>query len=261
MEKWLLLKNTKISCTDSGKGATVVFLHGFLENKHMWNKIIPMVSKNKRVLAIDLLGHGQSGCLGYIHTMEIMAETVFAVLKSLRIRKIILIGHSMGGYVSLALAEKKPEIIKGLCLINSTANSDDTSRKTLRLRANKMAKINLSNIVRMSFINLFSEKSKCDYKAEIQNALNDALKTPLQGYIACQEGMRIRPNRLTVLKNGSFKKMFVLGKKDPVLSIKKGIQEAQETQSETVVLLGGHMSHIENTNNLKVAIRAFIKLC
>ena len=104
MEKWLLFKNTKISYTDTGKGAVVVLLHGFLENKYMWKDVIPIISKNKRVLAIDLLGHGKSECIGYIHSIELMAEVVFAVLKSLRIRKITLIGHSMGGYVSLALS-------------------------------------------------------------------------------------------------------------------------------------------------------------
>ena len=259
MEKSLLFKNTKISYTDSGKGAVVVLLHGFLENKHMWNEIIHEISKNKRVLAIDLLGHGHTECLGYIHPMELMADAVTAVLKTLRIRKITLIGHSMGGYVSLALAEKNRKMIRGLCLLNSTAASDDTSRKKLRERANKMAQINLSNIVRMSFINLFSEKSKKIFNPEIQLALSEALQTSLQGYSACQEGMRIRPNRLSVLKNNHFKKLFILGKKDPVLPVNKGIKEAEETQSETVVLSGGHMSHIENSDELVRALNTFIR--
>ena len=259
MEKSMLFKNTKISYTDSGKGPVVVLLHGFLENKHMWKEVIPIISKNKRVLALDLLGHGQSGCLGYIHSMEIMAEAVSAVLKSLRIRKITLIGHSMGGYVSLALSEKNPEMIRGLCLLNSTATSDDTSRKKLRERANKMAQTNLPNIVRMSFINLFSERSKEIFNPEIQLALSEALQTSLQGYSASQEGMRIRPNRLSVLKNNHFKKLFILGKKDPVLPVNKGIKEAEETQSETVVLSGGHMSHIENSDELTRILNTFIR--
>ena len=259
MEKWMLFKNTKISYTDSGKGAVVVLLHGFLENKHMWKEIIPVISRNKRVLAIDLLGHGHTECLGYIHPMELMADAVAAVLKTLRIRKITLIGHSMGGYVSLALSEKNPEMIRGLCLLNSTATSDDTSRKKLRERANKMAQINLSNIVRMSFINLFSEKSKEKFNPEMQLALSEALQTSLQGYSACQEGMRIRPNRLSVLKNNHFKKLFILGKKDPVLPVGKGIKEAEETQSETVVLSRGHMSHIENSEELVRVLNIFIR--
>ena len=259
MEKWLLFKNTKISYTDSGKGVVVVLLHGFLENKYMWKEIIPVISRNKRVLAIDLLGHGHTECLGYIHPMELMAEAVAAVLKSLRIRKITLIGHSMGGYVSLALSEKNPEMIRGLCLLNSTATSDDNSRKKLRERANKMAQINLSNIVRMSFINLFSEKSKKVFNPEIQLALSEALQTSLHGYSACQEGMKIRPNRLTVLKNNHFKKLFILGEKDPVLPVKQGIKEAKETQSETVILSGGHMSHIENSDKLIKVLNTFIR--
>ena len=259
MEKWLLFKNTKISYTDSGKGAVVVLLHGFLENKHMWKEIIPVISRNKRVLAIDLLGHGHTECLGYIHPMELMAEAVAAVLKSLRIRKITLIGHSMGGYVSLALSEKNPEMIRGLCLLNSTSTSDDTSRKKLRERANKMAQTNLPNIVRMSFINLFSEKSKEKFNPEMQLALSEALQTSLQGYSASQEGMRIRPNRLSVLKNNHFKKLFILGKKDPVLPVNKGIKEAEETQAETVVLSGGHMSHIENSDELTRILNTFIR--
>jgi pimeloyl-ACP methyl ester carboxylesterase len=259
MEKWMLFKNTKISYSDSGKGAVVVLLHGFLENKHMWKEIIPVISRNKRVLAIDLLGHGHTECLGYIHPMELMAEAVAAVLKSLRIRKITLIGHSMGGYVSLALSEKNPEMIRGLCLLNSTSTSDDTSRKKLRERANKMAQINLPNIVRMSFINLFSEKSKEIFNSEIELALSEALQTSLQGYSACQEGMKIRPNRLSVLKNNHFKKLFILGEKDPVLLVNKGIKEAEETQSKTVILSGGHMSHIENSDKLIKVLNTFIR--
>jgi pimeloyl-ACP methyl ester carboxylesterase len=227
----------------------------------MWKDVIPVISKNKRVLAIDLLGHGQSECIGYIHSMELMAEVVFAVLKSLRIRKITLIGHSMGGYVSLALSEKNPEMIRGLCLLNSTATSDDTSRKRLREKANKLAQANLSNITRMSFINLSSEKSKEIFNSEIELALIAALQTSLQGYSACQEGMRIRPSRLNVLKNNHFKKIFILGEKDPVLPVKNGINEAKETESEVVILFGGHMSHIENTDALIAALKKFINQC
>ena len=73
--------------------------------------------------------------------------------------------------------------------------------------------------------------------------------------------MRIRQNRLSVLKNNHFKKMFILGEKDPVLTVKKGIKEAEETQSEAVVLFGGHMSHIENTDALIAALKKFINQC
>ena len=57
-------KNTKISYTDQGKGTAVVLLHGFLENQSMWKAFIPELVKKHRIITIDLLGHGETECLG-----------------------------------------------------------------------------------------------------------------------------------------------------------------------------------------------------
>tara|TARA_B100000780_G_C21044531_1_gene419305 strand:- start:337 stop:1128 length:792 start_codon:yes stop_codon:yes gene_type:complete len=261
MEKSLSFKNTKISYTESGKGSVIVLLHGFLENKTMWEEIIPEISNTNRVLSIDLLGHGQTDCLGYIHSMEMMADVVFAVLKSLKIRRITLIGHSLGGYVSLAFAEKHPKMIKGLCLMNSTSSADDEKRKKLRTRANKMVQNNFNNMVRMSFINLFEKESRTRFKPKMNLALKEALKTSLQGYIAGQEGMRVRPNRSSVLKDNLFQKLIIIGKNDPVLVYEESIKEAEKTNTEIVIFKNGHMSHIENKEELLNTLKGFIKKC
>ena len=79
-------KGTPIFYTDKGKGQAIVLLHGFLENSKMWTPFLPELSKNNRVICIDLLGHGQTDCLGYIHTMELMADTVMAVLNHLKLQ-------------------------------------------------------------------------------------------------------------------------------------------------------------------------------
>jgi pimeloyl-ACP methyl ester carboxylesterase len=108
MQKSITFKNANIYFSDQGKGTVVVLIHGFLENATMWDKIIPELSLRNRVIAIDLLGHGKTDCLGYVHSMDLFAETVEAVLKGLRIRKYILVGHSLGGYISLAITKKNP---------------------------------------------------------------------------------------------------------------------------------------------------------
>tara|TARA_R110002049_G_scaffold56399_5_gene155562 strand:- start:13255 stop:14031 length:777 start_codon:yes stop_codon:yes gene_type:complete len=252
-------KNANIFYTDEGKGTAIVLIHGFLENTTMWHKITPELSKRNRIITIDLLGHGKSDCLGYMHSMEVFAETINAVLKHLRIRKCILIGHSLGGYVALAFAEKNPQKVKGLCLMNSTSNEDDDERKTLRLRANKMIQNNFTNMVRMSFANLFGEKSKTLHKDEMETSLKEALQTPIQGYIAAQEGMRIRPNRNNILTENSFKKLIIIGEKDPVLNFEISLAEAKKTTSEFVVFPNGHMSHIENKEELIETLKGFIK--
>jgi len=252
-------KNAAIFYTDSGKGPAVVLIHGFLENTTMWNVIIPELSKRNRVIAIDLLGHGKSDCIGYTHSMELFAETLEAVLKKVRIRKCILVGHSLGGYVALAFAEKHPKRVKGLCLMNSTSNEDTADRKLLRTRANKMVHKNFSNLVRMSFTNLFSEESRIVFKDQMKNALSEAMQTPIQGYIAGQEGMKLRPNRNHVLAENSFKKLIIMGKKDAVLDYKTSLEEVEKTNSKHVALPQGHMSHIENLEELILILKDFLK--
>ena len=261
MQKSIPFKKANISFSDVGKGTAVVVLHGFLENSTMWKSTMLELSKRNRVIAIDLLGHGKSDCLGHVHTMGLFAETVAAILKHLRIRKCVLVGHSLGGYVALAYAEKHPQKVKGLCLMNSTSNEDDAERKALRIRANKMIQSNFANMVRMSFTNLFGEKSRLIFKSEITLALEEALQTPIQGYIAGQEGMRIRPNRNAVLIENNFKKLIIIGEKDPVLAIETSLEEAKKTLSKAIVFPDGHMSHIENTPELTLALTAFVKRC
>ena len=252
-------KGINIFYTDQGKGSAIILLHGFLENSTMWNPILPILTKKNRVICIDLLGHGKTDCLGYVHTMESMANAVEAVLKHLKLRKYYMIGHSMGGYVALAFADKNPNSLKGLCLMNSTYKSDDDERKLLRSRANKMVKTNFDNMVRMSFANLFSESSKIKYKAKFNLALKEALKTSVQGYIASQEGMLLRDDKFEMFKSLSCKKLIIIGEKDPVVDGEKLLKETENTSISTVVFSEGHMSHIENEAYFLQEIMYFIE--
>jgi pimeloyl-ACP methyl ester carboxylesterase len=261
MQNFIFYKNTKISFSTKGKGSAVVLLHGFLENSTMWNSITDSLSKNNRVVCIDLLGHGQTECLGYVHTMEMMAESVEAVLSHLKVRKSIFIGHSLGGYVALAFAEKNPDNIKGLCLMNSTARADDAPRIQLRNRAVEAVKTNYTNLVKMSITNLFRPKNRTFFKAEITAVKAAALKTPLQGYIAAQEGMKIRNDREALLHFSPYKKMLILGKKDPVLNYNDLLDQVKNTEVEVVEFPDGHMSHIENRDELIIALKGFVKSC
>lgn len=261
MNSFIHYKNAKISFSDVGSGTAALLLHGFLENKSMWSAVSNSLLTTNRVITIDLLGHGESDCLGYVHTMEECAAAVNAVLKHLRIRRFVLVGHSLGGYVSLALAEQYPEKIKGLCLLNSTATADDAARKLLRTRAVKMAQSNYENLVRMSFVNLFSEASKKDHADELAAALEEALKTSVQGYVAASEGMKARKDKTAFLERAKFKKLFIIGESDPILDAKQMQKEAAITNSECVVLSEGHMSHIENKQELNIVLKDFIKVC
>ena len=257
--KQIQYKNTTISYSDTGKGTSLVLLHGFLENQTMWQDIVPELSKKNRVITIDLLGHGATECLGYVHSMEKNAEIVRAVLSQLRIRKAILVGHSMGGYVALAFAELYPATLKGLVLLNSTSKEDSAERKHNRDRAIKAVKQNYVNFVRLSIANLFSENNRERLEKEIENVKLEALKTPLQGIVASLEGMKIRKDREFILRESEFPKLLILGEKDGVLIYKDNLPQIENTNTELITFPDGHMSHIENKEELGRVLLEFLR--
>jgi pimeloyl-ACP methyl ester carboxylesterase len=257
--KQIQFKNTSISYSDTGKGTTIVMLHGFLENQSMWDNYIATFSKKNRVVTIDLLGHGATECLGYVHTMEDNADAVHAVLSELRIRKVILVGHSMGGYVALAFAELYPEYVKGLVLLNSTATADSKERKRNRDRAIRAVKQSFVNFISLSIANLFSEENRERLVKEIESVKNKALKTPLQGILASLEGMKIRTDREVLLHLTPFPKLLVLGEKDPVLPHNETKQQVENTDVQLVVFPDGHMSTIENEIELTAVLLKFFR--
>lgn len=255
----LFYKNTKIAYSDTGKGTAIVLLHGFLENKAMWEDYIPLFSKKYRIITIDLLGHGETECLGYVHSMEDNADVVHAVLSELRIRKAVFVGHSMGGYVALAFAELYPETLKGMVLLNSTTRADSEERKINRDRAIVAVKQNYTNFIRMSIANLFSEDNRVKLLDAIEKVKTEALKTPLQGIVASLEGMKIRKDREVLLHFAHYPILLVLGKKDPVLIYEESLEQIENTVVKLVTFPDGHMSHIENAVALKRVLLDFFK--
>jgi len=259
LEKFTLYKGAKIHYSDSGKGSAIVLLHGFLENLSMWDFIADELSKKYRVFAFDLLGHGKSENIGYIHTMEDQADMIHAVLSEHKIRKASFVGHSMGGYIALAFGELYPDNVKKIILVNSTSKADSDERKINRDRAIKAVKQNFSTFVKMSISNLFSEKNRVRLAEEIESVKQQALQTSLQGIIASLEGMKIRNDREVLLHFAPYPILLILGTEDSVLNYQENKIQVDGSQTELISLDGGHMSHLENTMELKESIISFLK--
>lgn len=254
----LAYKGIEINYNITGTGAPLVLLHGFLENLKMWDEIILDISKKYTCITIDLLGHGNTNCIGYIHKMEDMAYAVKAVLDIATNTKPIFIGHSMGGYVSLAYLDLFPDKISGLVLLNSTSFPDSKERKINRSRAISIVKKNPNAYTSMAIANLFAEKNRQTYKNEIEKIKNEASRTPLQGIIAALEGMKIRKDHTETLLKFKGDKIIFTGKKDPVLSYPQSLNESKLCKTNLVILDGGHMSHIENKEDLIKSLRNFL---
>ena len=244
----LMFKQGNIHYTDQGKGTAVVLLHGFLEDQTMWNKVAQKLLSKYRVITIDLPGHGQSDCFGYVHTMELMAEAVQQVLQTLKLRKVHVVGHSMGGYTALALAEKWPDHIRSLCLMFSTARADNTDKKKNRDRAIKLVQQNHKSFIRSSIPLLFRPKHRKLLRNEINVLKERALGMSQRGVIAALEGMKRRKDREVLLHFAPYPVHYIIGEKDPVLDQTALLEQVESSpnSSATVIRGIGHMGHLED---------------
>lgn len=252
-------KNTKVSYSDTGRGNAVVLLHGFLESHLMWKNLISHFEKRFRVIAVDLFGHGGSDCYGYVHTMEDQADMVFGLMSELRLRKISIVGHSMGGYIALAFAELYPDHLRSLILLNSSAQADSDERKLNRDRAIEVVKKNSTTFIRMATSNLFNKEAHIKFKDEIEAFITQALKTPIQGIVASLEGMKIRMDREALLHFSPYPKLVIASVNDTIIPI----EDIEEQVSQTEVIFekvpGGHVSTIEQEASVATFVFNFLK--
>jgi len=229
-----------------GQGPVIVLLHGFLESSTMWDQLIPKIAKDNTIITVDLPGHGNSGCLNTSHSMEVMADIVHAILKKHKIDSAAFYGHSMGGYVALAYAEKYFMVINKLILINSTPAADSVERKLNRDRAIKVINQNPKAFISMAIHNLFVKSSQIQYALEIQKMKNEALSFPIKGIIATIIGMKNRKDRSLILKELKTEKIMICGNIDPIIPFEVAKTLALESGTKLKKLAGGHMSLIEN---------------
>ncbi len=258
-EKFIKFKSIDVAFTDEGKGKAVVFLHGFLASKEMWRPFSKELSKTQRVITIDLLGHGKTACLSYVHTMEEMAEAVQEVMHHLKLRKYFLVGHSLGGYVSLALAENNPDNLKGLIMFHSSAKADNKQKKVDRGRAIKIVKRNAKVFINEAIPNLFNIKYK-PYKRGIAQIKKLALATSKQGIVAALEGMKNRLDREIILKFAPYPVLYIIGEEDNVLPFEDLIVQAKLPENGNYLLLKkvGHMGFIEAKKETYSAVKKFV---
>jgi pimeloyl-ACP methyl ester carboxylesterase len=196
MIKYTTFKKARIRYSDQGKGRAIVLLHGFPENLQIWEEFSAALSKSFRVIAIDLPGLGESENIGYVHTMELMAQCVHAVMQHLKLRRYVIVGHSMGGYVGLAFAELFSENLKGLCLFHSSAFADSDEKKLDRDRASETAKKHTAQFLKAFAANLFADPEDPNIKKLQQITAG----TSARGIVASLQGMKMRQSREVILK-------------------------------------------------------------
>lgn len=242
---------------------TLVLLHGFLQNLDVWSSYVLSYMNHLRVITIDLPGHGLTDSFCDVHTMDFMARIVKEVLNNAGVNQCVMVGHSMGGYVALAFADKYPYTLRGLGLISSHAMADTEMHRCGREEACQQAETNRANYILGFIPALFDDSRRAALSKEIKDLQDQCLLTTEQSIVAAQRGMAQRPSRIGLLQNLDVPVFFVYGKNDPRIAIEIALsQTMMPRHSETHLLEGvAHMAFMEDREYVKPRLANFVDNC
>lgn len=263
MKGKIRFKGGNIHYQDSGSGNAIVLLHGFLESMKIWDFFATALSGSFRVISVDLPGFGKSENISPVHTMELMAQCVKAVLHELSVPECVMVGHSMGGYTALSFALQFPEMLKGLLLFHSQAGADSPEAKANRERATAVVRAEHHLYIKNFIPTLFASGNVKIYFKEIEELMDDADSVSKETIVAALEGMKMRNDSQHLLSDLDIPICFIIGKNDSRIHYREVLYQASLPKHSEVLLLGdtGHMGFIEAKETTFRVLRDFCRRC
>ena len=263
MKDFLTIEGHRIHYCTQGNGPAILLLHGFLESMEIWDEFALSLSYEFTVVRMDFPGHGKSDNFAEVHTMDFMAACAKAVLDYLNISHCIIVGHSMGGYVSLAFAENYPSFVKGIVLFHSHAAPDTNEARENRKRTINIVRQNRSGFICQFIPDLFDLRNIEKFAPQIENLTRIASEVPDAGIIAALDGMKERKGWLGLLTATDLPVLFIVGKQDSRIPYSVVmIQSLLPKHSEVLLLENvGHMGFIEAPEKTLQTLRHFAMKC
>jgi len=258
---FFLYRGRRIHYTDSGDGAVIVLLHGYLESSEVWNGFSGKLALSFRVISVDLPGCGLSDVFGEVHSMEFMAVAIKELFDHLGIIKVFLTGHSLGGYVTLAFLELFPDLLSGYCLFHSQPFADTPAAIEKRKREIEIVKMGKKNLMYPdNVIKMFASPNLEKFSDALQRSKNIASRIPGEGIIAVLNGMMIRTSRLTFMEEGKVPCLWILGSMDNYIPHDFIQKQVNLPDNAKIVILAnsGHMGFVEEEEFTIRTIREFV---
>lgn len=249
---------------DSGHGFPLVLLHGFCESRTLWKYCEKQLALHYRVIVPDLPGFGESRLEEPTVSMEYFAEQIKLLLDDLKIEKCVLIGHSLGGYVLLAFAEKYENRLAGMGMFHSTAFADTEEKKENRNKTIGFIEKHGVSVFAESFVApLFSLRNRDLLKFEIKELIHTAATSSELGVIETTKAMRDRKDRTEVLKNVTIPVLYVIGKLDGAVPLEKSLEQCYLAKHSVAHFLeeAGHMGMIEKKPETIKILHHFTEFC
>jgi len=248
--------------SSKGNGPVLVLLHGFCENHSIWKFFETELSKNYWVICPDLPGFGLSRLETEETSMEYMADKVYELLEHYGIRSCTMIGHSLGGYVTLAFAERYVEVLEGIGMFHSTAYADSEERRDARDRSYAfIQKRGVSSFVEMFVPPLFQVLHRKRLATEIRETVEQGASSSLKGVLATILAMRDRHDRSTLLSQLTIPVLYIIGKHDSSVPYDKSLEQVKLLQHPDVHIIEdcGHMGMIEQPEETLGIVRGFLE--
>jgi pimeloyl-ACP methyl ester carboxylesterase len=266
-------KNNSIFYRITGKGKPVVLLHGFGEDGTIWNDQVEFLKNEYQLIIPDLPGSGSSQLIEDM-SIEGMAECMsdlirHEVLKEFELANVIILGHSMGGYITLAIAEKYPELLHSFGLVHSTAYADGEEKKATRARSIEFIKANGAyKFLKTSIPGLFrlegrgkTLEGRCETREECEKLIERGKDFTAEALVSYYTAMINRPDRTEVLKNFNGPVLFIIGQHDKAVSYTQNLQECHLPKISHVHVMreSAHMSMLEETDKLNEILANFLR--
>jgi pimeloyl-ACP methyl ester carboxylesterase len=245
-----------------GSGKPVILLHGFGEDGNVWKNQIQFLKEKFQLIIPDLPGSGKSGMIDDM-SIEGMAEVIKAIIDKENIVPLTLIGHSMGGYITLALAEKHPEHLNSFGLFHSTAYADNDEKKVARQKAIETIKqYGAFEFLRKIIPNLFSPVSKEKMPERINEFVNGTSNFSPTALISYYEAMMKRPERTNVLKKAKVPVLFIMGKYDTAAPLEDVLKQSHLPEKSSIHILerSGHMGMMEEPDKSNMILKKFLSM-
>jgi pimeloyl-ACP methyl ester carboxylesterase len=255
-------KDTHYKTYGKNHGYALVFLHGYLESSDIWDGFADLFSDEYFVICVDLPGHGKSPALSEPSTIDAFADAVVSVTDHLGIQGFHLVGHSMGGYVAMAMLEKYSEHLNSVVLLHSACYSDSDEKRQNRDREIELVKRGKKEkIFNLSIPRLYADENLTTFSQQVETSKKMALNTNNSGIVAALTAMKTRPDRSLILKETKIPVLLIGGRKDNLIPFET--MEKMKLLSPELKLVclenSGHMGFIEERENAAKELKEFFE--